>query len=698
MRLRTILLILSLLTFFSASAAGYLYYSHSRQWALREAERDAISGAEDIRERIGSHLTAHLKSARALAGLQDMRSLLIQPGEDHLRRANATLDHFCRALSVDVCYLMDRNGNTIASSNRNDPDSFMGENYAFRPYFQEAIEGTPAVYMARGITSRKRGVYYSHAIHGKDLGDPLGVVVIKASMDLIEKEFLGGLEGIVALVDPGGLVFVSNRSNWLFHFLWKPSPVDIESVIHSRQFGEGPFTWVGFERTGDRQVRDASGNEYTYHAAVLDNYPGWAVVHLQSTQAVSRKVPIRFLRTLGFVTLMLCALMGLLVFFLYRKASYHISQRKAAEAALIQSEETALALLNAPTEGALLLDTEGVILALNRTAADRFGKTPEQIIGRCAFDLFQPDIATKRRAHHEEAVRTGKPVRYEDQRDGRWLNNNLYPVFDSTGRVVRVAVFSSDVTDQKQADEALQLAKEELTRYSRELEVRVGERTQELLRLSANIMTTQEKERTAIARELHDELGQMLTALRFESVWITDHLRETDPGASERARVMCDLIDKTIDEVRGMSIRLRPGVLDDLGLLAALEWYALDFEKRTSIECSFQHDRVERLSDVLSTAAYRIAQEALTNVARHSGASHAKVVLERWDGVLTLSVRDNGKGFDTAALANSDCLGMAGMRERAGLVGGSLDIRSRRGGGTEIVFQVPMPHEKEGIH
>jgi signal transduction histidine kinase len=264
--------------------------------------------------------------------------------------------------------------------------------------------------------------------------------------------------------------------------------------------------------------------------------------------------------------------------------------------------------------------------------------------------------------------------------------------------VVRVAVFSRDVTDQKQAEEALRLAKEELTRYSRELELRVKERTQELRRLSASTLSSQEKERTAIARELHDELGQMLTALRFESVWIKDRFRETDPKASERAQVMGRLIDKTIDEVRGMSIRLRPGVLDDLGLMPALEWYTADFEKRTGIACAFRHNGLDRLNEALSTTAYRIVQEALTNVARHSGASRVVVALERRNGSLALSVKDNGKGFDSESLADHDRLGLVGMRERAGLVGGSLQVNTRPGDGTEVVFRVPVPHEEEVIH
>lgn len=137
-------------------------------------------------------------------------------------------------------------------------------------------------------------------------------------------------------------------------------------------------------------------------------------------------------------------------------------------------------------------------------------------------------------------------------------------------------------------------------------------------------------------------------------------------------------------------------MLDDLGLMAALEWCASEFEKRTGID--FKHKGLDRVNDALSTAAYRIVQEALTNVARHSGASRVVVALERRNGSLALSVKDNGKGFDSEAPADHDRLGLVGMRERAGLVGGSLQVNSRPGNGKEVVFRVPVPHEEEVIH
>ncbi|MBN2123429.1 MAG: PAS domain-containing protein [Deltaproteobacteria bacterium] len=813
MKLRVILIALSLLAVFSASSAGYLYYASSKKAALTEADRHAAFQTEMIKDHLSANMAEYLKSVRAMAGLPELEGLLSKGDETLRRAANVLLDHFCDALKVDVCYLMDSGGKTVASSNRNDPDSFVGENYSFRPYYRQAMEGRPAIYMALGITSKKRGVYYSHPVYAGDGIVPAGVVVIKASIHLLERDFAQDYEGIVSLVDPHGLAFISNREEWLYHFLWKPSPEDIAEISAARQFGEGPWNWTGLQIKDASHAVDLPGAEYVIHRARIANYPGWEVIYLQSLKAIERKISVPLMKMTGLAILTICVFIGLLVSFLYRKASDHISQRRAAEEALRESQKTAMALLNAPTEAALLLDTEGSIISLNRPAADRFGKGPGDLIGSCSFNLFSPEVAKARRAHHMWVVRSGRPCLYEDVREGRWYNTNLYPIFDQRGSVIRVAVFSRDVTEQKRAEQALERAKEELTQYSRELEKRVKKGTREitdilrytpavvfikdregrytlvnskfeelfrlrnediqgkrdvevfsreiaeqfrkserqvleegksiqveekveqdgdprtylavkfplydeqgsvrglcgiatditplkkaqdlLRRLSGSIMASQEKERAAIARELHDELGQMLTALRIDCVWIYERLRENNAKVADRALGMCDVIDKTIDEVRGISIRLRPGVLDDLGLIPALEWYATEFENRTGIACRFHHEEVSHVDEILATAAYRIAQEALTNVARHSMAGQVDVILRRENGALVLSVIDDGQGIEGPEVSESECLGIVGMRERASLVGGSLEIACRAEKGTEVVFRVPVQGQKE---
>jgi signal transduction histidine kinase len=159
---------------------------------------------------------------------------------------------------------------------------------------------------------------------------------------------------------------------------------------------------------------------------------------------------------------------------------------------------------------------------------------------------------------------------------------------------------------------------------------------------------------------------------------------------------MCQLIDKNIEDVRGMAFRLRPGVLDDLGLVDALEWYTTDFERRTEITCVFEHDQVPPLSETMATAAYRITQEAITNVARHASAGRVEVALKARNSTLTLAIVDDGCGFNPLDLSDSEGLGVAGMRERAGLVGGTLEVHSEPGKGCRVLFEVPLDGHSRG--
>jgi signal transduction histidine kinase len=240
-----------------------------------------------------------------------------------------------------------------------------------------------------------------------------------------------------------------------------------------------------------------------------------------------------------------------------------------------------------------------------------------------------------------------------------------FPLYDGKKRVTGVCGIATDITALKKAQERLR-------------------------RLSASIMTNQEKERAYLARELHDELGQVLTALRMEAVWIRNRVQDSDANASARALTMCKLIDTTIEEVRGLAIRLRPGVLDHLGLVEAIEWYTTDFEKRSHITCVFKHENGPEIRGNIATAAYRVTQEALTNVARHASASRVKVTMSFSGDELKITIKDNGKGFDPESLGAADGLGMANMRERAILVGGRFDVQSRLRGGTRICFTVPL--------
>jgi PAS domain S-box-containing protein len=703
MKLRLILLVLSLLAFLSASTGGYLYYSSLKKSAFQEAERQAVTRAEMIKKNLSSFLSENIKPVKTLAGMQELQASLINSDDESLAKANAMLDHFKTTLDEDVCYLMDPFGNTIASSNRNDPDSFVGENFSFRPYFQQAIHGTPSTYLALGIASGKRGAYYSHPVYEKGRSATIGIAVIKASIELVEKELTPTSDEIILVTDPQGVVFISNRKDWLYHGLWELSPEEKRGIASTQQFGKGPWNWTGLRIKGKKYAVDQEGNKYLTHKLGLNNYPGWNVIHLYNLKAISKIVSDPLIKITGPIVLVLCVLVGMAVFLLYRKASDELFKRKKFENALRRSEERYRSIYHNTPAMLHSIDTNGQLVSVSDNWLEVLGYDRDEVIGQKLTRFFTP--ASRRLAEgtvFPQFFKTGicKDIPYQFvKKNGDTIDILLSAIGDrdDKGNVIRSLAVSIDVTERNRAEKALKLVKEELDRYSKDLENQVEERTKEitnilnqLRRLSGNIMANQEKERSAIARELHDELGQILTALRMDSVWLWDRLEQTDPKASQRALTMCSLIDKTIEEVRGMAIRLRPGVLDDLGLVDALEWYTSDFEKRTGITCLFEHHNVPDINDKVATAAYRITQEALTNVARHANASRVEVTLLGKDSTLTLATADDGKGFNTLDLTETEALGLAGMRERAGLVGGELEVQSQPEKGTRVKFKVPI--------
>jgi signal transduction histidine kinase len=323
------------------------------------------------------------------------------------------------------------------------------------------------------------------------------------------------------------------------------------------------------------------------------------------------------------------------------------------------------------------------------------------VVGKPLFDFLTPES----REYAETKVlpeffQTGfcKDISYQlVRRDGTLVDVLLSAIGDRDrdGVIVRSLAVSIDISARKETEAALKQAQEKLSLYTRDLERQVKKRTAELRRLSGSILADQERERAAIARGLHDELGQVLTALRLETVWLDDRLQAIDAKAAERAAMMTSLIDDTIDEVRSIALRLRPGILDDLGLVDALEWYAADFERRTGIACTCSvAGEIPELNDSLATAAYRISQEVLTNVARHSQADQVKISLIVEADQFRMMITDDGCGFIADVAAETGGLGIAGMRERATLIGGSFEIVSEPGRGTRISFRAKVGEDE----
>jgi PAS domain S-box-containing protein len=260
----------------------------------------------------------------------------------------------------------------------------------------------------------------------------------------------------------------------------------------------------------------------------------------------------------------------------------------------------------------------------------------------------------------------------------RWIRDRGFPIRDEAGQLYRVVRITEDITDRKRVESELQHSFEQLRA------------------LAARLQNIREEERTRVSREIHDELGQALTAIKMDlSSWICE-LTPEKAACPPRAAAILNLIDSTIKKVRRISTDLRPGILDDLGLVAAVEWACEEFESRTGTECYLDLPKSDIATDrERATALFRIFQETLTNVARHAGATELRVRLAEEEKVLRLELRDNGKGLDVGGLAPGESLGILGMRERALLLGGELTITGAAGLGTTVTARIPKVTEND---
>ena len=360
-----------------------------------------------------------------------------------------------------------------------------------------------------------------------------------------------------------------------------------------------------------------------------------------------------------------------------------ITDAKRAEVTLQRAKAEWETAFDAIADWVLLLDVKTRrILRANR-AGERFTGLPvAQTIGRVCCELLhgseEPDAACPLETMLCTGQRQSAEFKLPDSE--RWLRATLDPVRGPDGSIASIVHVVSDITSRKQAEEELERAGEQLRA------------------LSNYLQAIREEERTHVAREIHDELGQALTALKMDLAWVSRRLQSGDKPLQDRLASTGQLLDNTIGAVQRIASDLRPGLLDDLGLVAALEWQAAEFERRMGISCAFSLDR--GLEDLTldpdtSTALFRVAQEALTNVARHAQATQAQVRLTREGDEIRLEVIDNGRGASMEDLLDRRSLGLLGMRERMRARGGECEIGGVPGSGTMVVASMPLSQKGE---
>ena len=347
------------------------------------------------------------------------------------------------------------------------------------------------------------------------------------------------------------------------------------------------------------------------------------------------------------------------------------------------SQARLAATVDSAMDAIITVDESQKIVLFNRAAERVFRCRREEALG-AALDRFIPQrFRTAHRGHVEHFSSTGVTARRMGDVTTLWAlraGGEEFPIEASISQAGEAGqrlftVILRDITLRKQHEDTL------------------TQQQQELRELSARVLEAREVEKARIARELHDELGQLLTALKMDLAWLRERLPAGDAEISAKAEQMSAMLDQTVGSTRRISADLRPLMLDDLGLADAANWLVEDFARRSGVRCEIKVTPEGGLAGVesnIATAVYRALQESLTNIARHSGARNAWVSLAARNGALHFEVEDDGRGIAPEELAKARSLGLKGMRERVGYLGGSLEVSRAPRGGTRLRAQVPL--------
>jgi len=357
-----------------------------------------------------------------------------------------------------------------------------------------------------------------------------------------------------------------------------------------------------------------------------------------------------------------------------------ITERIEVETALARGEARLRGILDSAMDAIITIDDNQHIVLFNAAAERMFGCPRDEAVG-APLARFIPERF--RGAHADHVRGLGATGMASRRMGGQRIVTGLrrtgeeFPIDASIsqlseGRSRFYTVILRDITERVRAEDELRLSKEELRQ------------------LGAAAHQAQEREKSRIARELHDELGQALTALQMDIAWCKQRVRQDQDGFAGKLDKMEAMLDKTVAATRRIATDLRPLMLDDLGLVPAVEWLVESFTQRTGVACELAVSREALdLPAAHATAVFRTIQESLTNIAKHARASRVEVAVEQADGHLSVSVRDDGVGFSPEDARKPNSFGLLGLRERASLLGGEATISSAQGRGTYVELRLP---------
>ncbi|MFA5834744.1 MAG: PAS domain S-box protein [Bacteroidota bacterium] len=354
-----------------------------------------------------------------------------------------------------------------------------------------------------------------------------------------------------------------------------------------------------------------------------------------------------------------------------------IDKRRVQEE-LRLSKERFNTLAKVSTVGIFLASPEGFYLYVNERWSDITGLSYDQAFGDGFLNAVHSHDRKRIRTEWHRCVREQAPfhseyrIFRESDKTELWVMGHALPEINTDGSLAGFVGTITDITERMHA------------------EIEIDSSRKQLRALTVRLQNIREEERTHIAREIHDDLGQALTGLKMDLVWVNNKLQSSDDVILKRLKSMIELADATIHKVRKLATDLRPGILDDIGLAAAIEWQGKDFGERTGIDFTFHLDENLQMDEKRSTAFFRIFQESLTNVIRHAQAKNVAISLRKDGSNVLLTIEDDGKGIAQNELANPRSVGILGMKERAASFNGEVNVAGVPNKGTTVRVRIPV--------
>ncbi len=348
-----------------------------------------------------------------------------------------------------------------------------------------------------------------------------------------------------------------------------------------------------------------------------------------------------------------------------------------AEKALTKSELLLKEVWSISADGMRISDVDGNIITANDAYCKMVYMKLEDMEGQHFTTVYHDSVKKKFKQFYEEDFSEERVVTHFDRESILWNKKNIWFSFANshlhTDSGILVLSIIKDITERK--------------KYEKEIK----ESAKQLRNLASHLQSVREEERMMIAREIHDELGQVLTVLKIQISLLSNKLRDDQSNLKEKVKTAMAFIDQTVESVQRITSKLRPGILDDLGLVPAIEWQAKDFEERTGVICELSMPTSSvKLDQEKATAIFRIFQETLTNVARHANATKIQIRFQVKDNKYVLRITDNGKGITEKEISDYNSLGLLGMKERALLLNGEFIITGVPAKGTTVYVNIPI--------